>query len=133
MDAAVSEICPADESLLGRPLRDQAAVVEGARELVARGIPTVVISLGAQGAICASSQGVWKATPPEVESRSTVGSGDSLVAGIAVALARGEDIVEGLRLGTAAGAATAMTPGTALDTEEEILALLPSVSVEPVG
>ena len=93
----------------------------------------VVISLGAQGAICASSQGAWKATPPEAESRSALGSGDSLVAGIAVALARGEDIVEGLRLGTAAGAATAMTPGTALDTEEEILALLPSVSVEPVG
>jgi fructose-1-phosphate kinase PfkB-like protein len=67
-----------------------------------------------------------------VERRSTVGSGDSLVAGIAVALARGEDIVEGLRLGTAAGAATAMTPGTALGTEEEILALLPQVRVEKV-
>jgi 1-phosphofructokinase family hexose kinase len=120
------------ERLLGRSLNDRSAVVAGARELVARGVPMVVISLGPQGAICASGQGVWLATPPEVERRSTVGSGDSLVAGIAVALARGEDIVEGLRLGTAAGAATAMTPGTALGTEEEILALLPQVRVEKV-
>jgi 1-phosphofructokinase family hexose kinase len=121
------------ERLLGRPLADQRAVVDGARELVARGIPMVVVSLGAQGAICADSRGVWQATPPEVESRSTVGSGDSLVAGLAVALARGDDIIEGLRLGTAAGAATAMTPGTSLGTEEEIYALLPQVRVEPIA
>jgi len=121
------------ERLLGRPLADTPAVVDGARELVARGIPMVVISLGSEGAICADSRGVWHAIPPEIESRSTVGSGDSLVAGLAVALARGDDIVEGLRLGTAAGAATAMTPGTSLGTDEEVYALLPHVRVERVG
>jgi 1-phosphofructokinase len=35
------------ERLLGRSLEDQTAVVDGARQLVARGIPMVVISLGA--------------------------------------------------------------------------------------
>jgi 1-phosphofructokinase family hexose kinase len=121
------------ERLLGRPLPDQRAVVDGARELVARGLPMVVVSLGAQGAVYADGRGVWHAIPPKVESRSTVGSGDSLVAGLAVALARGDDLIEGLRLGTAAGAATAMTSGTALGTEEEILSLLPQVRIESVG
>jgi 1-phosphofructokinase family hexose kinase len=119
--------------LLGQPLPDTAAIIEGARELVGRGIPMVVISLGAEGAICADSRGVWQAVPPQIQSRSTVGSGDSLVAGLAVALARGDDIVEGLRLGTAAGAATAMTPGTSLGTDEEVYELLPHVEVEKVA
>ncbi|MCL5962151.1 MAG: 1-phosphofructokinase [Chloroflexi bacterium] len=118
------------ERLLGRSLPDLEAVVQGAKELASRGIAVVVISMGVEGAICAHDGKIWQAMPPKVQRRSTVGSGDSLVAGLAVALARGEDIVEGLRLGTAAGAATAMTPGTALGTPDEVVALLPQVQVK---
>ena len=95
-----------------------------------RGVEAVVISMGAQGAVCAQGERAWLAVPHAVERRSTVGSGDSLVAGLAVALASEHDIVEGLRLGTAAGAATAMTPGTALGTAEQVRALLPQVRIE---
>lgn len=105
-------------------------MVQGARELAQRGIAIVVISMGADGAVCVQGGKVWRAIPPKVERKSTVGSGDSLVAGLAVALARGEPIVEGLQLGTAAGAATAMTPGTALGTAADIQALLPRVQIE---
>jgi 1-phosphofructokinase family hexose kinase len=118
------------ERLLARKLPTVADVVDGARELLSRGITVVVISMAAAGVICAEADRVWQAVPPTVERRSTVGSGDSFVAGLAVALARGETIVEGLRLGSAAGAATAMTPGTALGTAEEIAALMPRVRVE---
>lgn len=118
------------ERLLGRALPDVNAVVQGARELAQRGIDVVVISMGAAGAVCVQGSTVWHAIPPKVNRKSTVGSGDSLVAGLAVAFARGEPIVEGLRLGTAAGAATAMTPGTALGTAAEINALLPRVQIE---
>ncbi len=118
------------ERLLGRKLPDLTAVAAGARELAARGIATVVISLGARGAIGTQGERVWLAVPPEVEQQSTVGAGDSFVAGLAVALASGNDIVEGLRHGTAAGAATAMTPGTAQGTAEVIRAILPRVRIE---
>ncbi len=117
------------ERLLRRSLPDLNAVVDGATELVQTGISVVVVSMGAQGAVCAQGNRVWQAIPPKVERLSTVGSGDSLVAGLAVAIARGDDIVEGLRLGTAAGAATAMTPGTALGTAEMVAALLPQVQI----
>ncbi len=119
-------------ALLGRALPDESAVREGALELRARGIGTVIISMGAQGAICASEQGTWKAVPPEVEHRSTVGSGDSMVAGIAVALAQGNDVLTGLRLGTAAGAATAMAAGTTLGGGDVVARLLPEVELVPL-
>lgn len=48
------------------------------------------------------------------KARSTIGSGDSMVAGLAIAFNDGRTFAEGLRLGTAAGAATAMTLGTRL-------------------
>jgi 1-phosphofructokinase family hexose kinase len=117
------------EALLGRGLPDQAAIIAAARELLTRGPRAVVISMGSRGSICATAGRVLHAIPPPVERHSTVGSGDSLVAGMAIALAEGADLVDGLRLGTAAGAATAMTHGTELGTREDIERLAPGVDV----
>lgn len=117
------------ERLLGRALPDDAAVAAAAAELATRA-GAVVISMGARGAICASAGRVWRITPPEVEVKSTVGSGDAMVAGIAVAIARGDRLENGLRLGTAAGAATAASSGTALGTREEVARYLPEVRVD---
>ena len=119
------------ERLLGRRLPDDAAILEGARDLVRAGAEVVVISLGHGGAICVEGERGWRIRPPAIERLSTVGSGDSLVAGLAVALARGGSLEEGLRIGTAAGAATAMSPGTALGTLEDLTRLLPDVQVTP--
>jgi 1-phosphofructokinase family hexose kinase len=121
------------EALLGRKLPSFAAVVAAARELNAMGIGTVVISMGGDGLVCASGGRAWRVCPPPVERRSTVGSGDSLVAGIAVTFARGGTLEDALRLGTAAGAATALSSGTALATAKEITALLPKVVVETIN
>lgn len=117
------------EELLNRPLHDRAAILEAARELGSRTNGTVVVSMGAQGAVCVRRDEAWEITPPRVEPRSTVGSGDSFVAGLAVALARGDEMEAGLRLGTAAGAATAASSGTSLGTAEAVTELLPVVRV----
>jgi len=121
------------ERLLGRKLPDRPAVIQAAVDLAARGIAVVVISMGAEGAICAAEGKVWRAVAPSVARRSTVGSGDSLVAGMALAFARGDSVVEGLRLGTAAGAATAMEPGTTLASPDDVRALLPKVQIEELS
>ena len=117
------------EQLLGHPLSDLSSVVGAAQEIHAMGAEVVIISMGAQGAVCLQDNTVWHAIPPTIERRSTVGSGDSMVAGLAVSIARGEEISAGLRLGTAAGAATAMVPGTALGEPSDIARLLPQVRI----
>ncbi len=118
------------ETLLGRKLPDREAVIDAAKDLIKNGVKVVVISMGAEGAICAEGDNVWHAIPPNVERRSSVGSGDSMVAGLAISVMRGQSPVEGLRLGTAAGAATAMTPGTTLGSPEDVASLLPQVRIE---
>jgi 1-phosphofructokinase family hexose kinase len=120
------------ERLAGSTLPDLASQAAAARELVRRGIEVVLLSMGAAGALCVSREAAWRVHAPRIERRSTVGSGDSLVAGMAVALARGDALEVGLRLGTAAGAATALSPGTALGTVEDIARLLPLVRIEPL-
>lgn len=116
--------------ILGRELLSDQDILEAARELRARGPENVVISQGAQGAIGISRNDEWKAVPPLIVARSTVGSGDSMVAGLAIALNEGHGLPEGLRLGTATGAATATTPGTHLCQLDGVDRLLPLVRVD---
>lgn len=120
------------ERLLGRRVAAQDDLVEAATRLAARGIAYVVVSMGREGSIAVGPTGCWRALPPPVETVSAIGSGDSLVAGVVLALSRGESLPEGLRLGTAAGAATATLPGTRLARAENIRTLLPRVIVEPL-
>lgn len=122
------------EALLGRRLPDIQAVVGGAREIAAHGIETVVISMGREGAICVHDGRAWRTLSPGGEPpESTIGSGDAMVAGLAIGLARGGDIVDALRLGTAAGAATAIMPGITLGTADAVLSLLPQVEIQELA
>jgi 6-phosphofructokinase 2 len=119
--------------VLQRPLTSDAEVLEAAVELRKRGASNVVISQGAHGAIGVGTDGCWKAIPPAVTARSTVGSGDSMVAGMAIVFNEGGQLADALRLGTAAGAATAMTPGTRLCRAADVQLLLPHVRLLPLG
>jgi 1-phosphofructokinase family hexose kinase len=87
-----------------RPLRDIAREMV---ELRARGIPVVVVTLGAQGALLADHEGVCHASVPEVESLNPTGSGDLLLAGLVVGLERGWSLRQALVLGAACGTAGA--------------------------
>jgi 6-phosphofructokinase 2 len=115
------------EALLGRRLVGDAATLSAAEEIRRLGPEYVVISQGADGAIGAGPDGAWKLIPPSISACSTVGSGDSMVAGLAIALNEGSGFVEGLRLGTATGAATAMSSGTQLCEAQQVLRLLSEV------
>lgn len=101
--------------------------------LVETGIELVVISMGARGAVAGFQGSVWHAVPPEVKVVSTIGSGDSMVAGIAHVLSRGGSVEEALSWGTAAGAATAMTDGTEICKRPQVLELLDKARVEQLS
>jgi 1-phosphofructokinase len=120
------------ERLLGRPLDIRADLVRAAGEIRATGPSIVVLSSGAEGAGLVSSVGNWWATPPAIQPGSTVGAGDSMVAGLALALARGQALPEALRLATAAGAATAQLDGTQVCDAADVARLLPEVTITPI-
>lgn len=69
------------EEILGHPLPDAAARVAAAIRLQREKVPHVVLSMGAEGALFASPDGVLMAQAPPVNVVSTVGAGDSLLAG----------------------------------------------------
>lgn len=119
-------------TLLGRELPTEREVVQGALELCERGAGAVVISRGGEGSILATGGRVFRAIPPRISLRSTVGSGDSMVAGLAIALADGDPLEEGLRVGTAAGAATATTVGTSLATADQVRELVHDVRLDEI-
>jgi 1-phosphofructokinase family hexose kinase len=120
------------EALLGRRLPDDDAVLAAADEIRRFGPEHVVISQGAAGAIGVGPHGAWKAVPPAIVACSTVGSGDSMVAGMAIAFNEGREFAEGLRLGTATGAATAMVSGTHLCDAAQVEGLLADVAIRPL-
>jgi fructose-1-phosphate kinase PfkB-like protein len=100
--------------------------------LLARGIEVVVVSLGRQGALLATPNLVLRAYPPLVEEMNPVGSGDSLVAGLATGILNGCSWEEALRWGTAAGAANAAMWHAGSCTREQVEALLPQVKIVTV-
>ena len=118
------------EALFGRPIDDIAAAIAALRELHARGVTMPLLSLGALGAVGMDDGGAWHAAEELEQVRNTVGSGDCFLAGMAVALARGEPLREALRLAVACGAANAMDAETGYVRPAQVEALLDRVRVQ---
>jgi 6-phosphofructokinase 2 len=74
----------------------------------------LVVSLGDKGAALFSKDVMIHVIPPAVEVKSTVGAGDSMVAGIIYAISQGKDLATALKFGVAAGTAATLHPGTEL-------------------
>jgi 1-phosphofructokinase family hexose kinase len=94
------------EVLLGRKIETVEDAIAAARNL--RGPETVILSLGAEGAVVVSGREALHAKTPPLRAISTVGSGDSFVAGWSVADTRGASLEERLRLAVACGAANCL-------------------------
>jgi 6-phosphofructokinase 2 len=91
-----------------------------AAALVASGrTRAVVISMGAAGAIVATERGTRRISAPTVDVKHRAGAGDSMVAGIVLALERGAAIEDAALFGIAAGTAAVMMPGTELCRRED--------------
>ncbi|SNC68387.1 6-phosphofructokinase 2 [Hymenobacter gelipurpurascens] len=94
---------------------DNEAVAQAAHTLVRDGkCEIVVTSLGPQGACVVTKDLVDHIPAPAVKKRSTVGAGDSMVAGLVYGLLTGLGVRETVRLGIACGSAATMNPGTEL-------------------
>ncbi len=94
---------------------DSESAAEAAQGIIAQGkCEIVVVSLGAAGACLVTRDVVEHIAAPAVKKHSTVGAGDSMVAGMVFALCQGRPVREAVRLGVACGTAATMNPGTEL-------------------
>jgi 1-phosphofructokinase len=106
VDAGPDLIKPNAEELaelVRRPLRRLGDVVDAAAEVRKRGVGTVLVSLGADGALLVGADEVLHGWAPAVRVRSTVGAGDATLAGFLAGGGRGRQaLVTALAYGTAA-------------------------------
>jgi 6-phosphofructokinase 2 len=120
------------QALTGEPEADESRLPGLAAAAIARGwCETLVLSLGAGGALWATGSKRERLAAPAVPVKSSVGAGDSLVGGIVLSLAEGRPMRDAVRFGVAAGAAAVMNPGTALCRREDVERLYPLVRALP--
>jgi len=102
------------------------------REL-AKGLRHVVVSRGAQPALASVHGRIFEITAPPLVQVDHRGAGDSMTAGIAVALAQGADVESAIRLGAAAGALNVTRRGLATGHREAVHRLIERVQVREIS
>ena len=105
-----------EAALLADPVALRAAV----DALHAGGVAEVLLTLGGDGAVLSTADGVWSARPPRTTVRSTVGAGDSSLAGHLLADLAGAPPAERLRRAVATGSAAAALPGSAVPAPHQV-------------
>ena len=118
------------KSLLNKKELKNEEIVINARQLISKGKANVlVVSLGAEGALLVTAHDCTQFIPPPVKRKSTVGAGDSMVAGIVLRLALGNTIKEAVKHGVACGTAAIMNPGTELCHRKDVEAIMPMINI----
>ena len=103
------------EELTGGCIAGERDEEAAAQQVIAKGLAEiVVVSLGARGALVAAREWSGRVPAITVEAKSTVGAGDSMLAGIVLGLSRGLALLEAVRFGIAAGTAALLGSGTQL-------------------
>jgi 1-phosphofructokinase len=120
------------QELVGRSLSNQREVIEAARQWLSLGMKTVVVSMGAQGALFVEADQVILATPPRVSIKSTVGAGDAMVSGLVAGKIRGAGLAECARLGTAFAVSVISKVGSGLPAKEVIETIKLQVTIQEI-
>ncbi len=107
----IGELC----KMLNIDWLDREEVPNAAQQAIADGFAEImVVSMGPDGAWLVSKDDRHFVPAPPVQKRSTVGAGDSMVAGITYSLQKNLSLQEAIRFGVACGSAATMNEGTQL-------------------
>lgn len=119
--------------LMGVPLPTLGHVRRAAGDLVDAGIETVVVSLGAQGALLVRAELAVHAWAPVPIARpgSTVGAGDCLLAGVLAARLDGPDPAQWLARGVAWATAAVALPGSAVPGPAQVAGVKVELTCDP--
>lgn len=109
-------------------------VVGAARDLVDWGVREVMVTLGGSGALLVHNDRAWHAIAEPIKVRSTVGAGDSSLAGLLLGRAKGLDDADCLATAVGWGSAAASLPGSTTPTAAQAAAITVTVrELRPVG
>lgn len=116
-------------SLVGKEEVSHETVDEIAKDIIARGqCQMIVVSMGPQGAKLITRDEVIVISAPLVKQVSTLGAGDSMVAGMVLALSQKRSLREVIQLGVACGTAATITHGSELCRKDDVDRLYSIVS-----
>ncbi|HSJ53407.1 MAG TPA: ribokinase [Anaerolineae bacterium] len=110
------------QALSGVPVTGLEAAAEAARQLLARGVPIVILTLGRAGALLATEAGMHHVPARKVAAVDTTAAGDAFIGALAVALFRSFPLTEAVRYATCAGtlAVTRFGAQTSLPSQAEV-------------
>lgn len=107
-----------------------AEAIEKAQIFADHNIANVMVSLGEQGAMLLNGNKCYIATPPVVNAISTIGAGDSSLAGFIAAAQKGCDAAGCLKNAVTYGTAACLTEGSLPPTAADIAAIYAQVTVK---
>jgi tagatose 6-phosphate kinase len=117
---------------VGRPCDSDNEVVQGAQELRDLGARTVIVTLGADGAIGLDGDELWRVAHP-AEMGNPIGAGDAFSAGVAGMLADAQPFSAALREGAAAAIASLRAPTAGSLEPSDLEAASSLVEIQPLG
>jgi len=119
------------ERILNIKIKNEKDLIDACKKLQQKGAQNVVISRGAKGIIALSESGdIYKVLPPKVKVESTVGAGDSFIAGMILSISKGNDFRKSLIDGVATSSAMVQTSGTQIPKSKECQLLNSRVNIE---
>jgi len=119
-------------SLTGKETLSSDGIAYEAKQIIKRKkCEIIVVSMGAAGAIVITKDKKIPIIPPAIKIKSTVGAGDSMVAGIVFALSKGKNIETAVQYGVACGTATTLNSGTELCHKEDVEKLFNQIRLSP--
>ena len=114
----------------GRSLNTLEEVIEAAEQLRSNGIENVIISMGEKGSVWLNSEGVLQAQPPHCENVvSTVGAGDSMVAGLIYGFSQGWSKEKTLSFASATSALAVSQSNVGISDKQELEQILAQVKL----
>ncbi|MDF2941162.1 MAG: 1-phosphofructokinase [Herbinix sp.] len=93
--------------LYGSELTNDTEIIEAIESLSNYNIEIIAVSLGSDGSIIKTPEGIYRITPPSVNVKNTIGCGDCFLSGIIFGLTQNYSTTETLKFATAISAATA--------------------------
>lgn len=116
------------EEFFNRELNNIEEIIQAGKDLQALGSKNVLISLGKDGSILITEKEVYIGNAPQGKLISSVGAGDSMVAGVVYGIAKGMTLEDSYKYGIASGSSTAFSEG--LTTFEGMNSLLNKIEIK---